>query len=286
MIKSRIALFIGIILISIYPVFVKFTGGLAGISAFYRVLIPALCLFPVLFINRKNIPKGKSLIGTLLCGVLFGLDIYCWNLAIEGSSATQATLLTNLAPIFVGVIAFLFLPNKPKRNFWIGSAIAIFGMIIFIGWRVFADFSFDLPFLLGISSGIIYSVYIVLSKMVLERVQVLPYMAINSISASTALGLVNYFNGKPFIGFATREWVFFILGGLVCQLLAWALISYATKYMRVTRVSLSLLSQTVFAAIFASIFVSEVISPQMIIGGLIILVGIGITFIEKQFKLK
>ena len=286
MTKSRIALFIGILLISIYPVFVKFTGGLAGISAFYRVLVPAICLFPILFINKKNIPKGKLLLGNLLCGFLFGADIYCWNLAIEGSSAIQATLLTNLAPIFVGIIAFLFLPNKPKRNFWIGSTIAIFGMVIFIGWRVFADFSFDLPFLLGMLSAIIYSIYIVLSKIVLGKVEVLPYMALNSISASIFLGFVNYFNHKSFIGFSTREWTFLILGGLMCQLLAWILISYATKYMRVTRVSLSLLSQIVFATIFASIFVNEIISLQMIIGGLIILVGIGITFIEKQIKLK
>ena len=286
MTKSRVSLFIGILLISIYPVFVKFTGGLAGVSAFYRLLMPAICLIPILFLKRNEIPKGRVLLGTLLCGVLFGTDIYCWNLAIEGSSATQATLLTNLAPIFVGIIAFLFLPNKPKRNFWIGSAIAILGMIIFIGWRVFVDFSFDVPFLLGMLSAIIYSIYIVLSKMVLDKVQVLPYMAVNSISASIAIGLVNYLNGKQFIGFTTREWTFLILGGLVCQLLAWILISYATKHMRVTRVSLSLLSQTVFAAIFAAIFVNEVISPKMIIGGLIILVGIGITFIEKQIKLK
>ncbi|WP_406658412.1 hypothetical protein RAO05_03250 [Ornithobacterium rhinotracheale] len=54
---------------------------------------------PILFFSPKEkIPKGKYLIGTLVCGMLFGLDIFFWNRAIEGSTATQATLLTNLAP--------------------------------------------------------------------------------------------------------------------------------------------------------------------------------------------
>ncbi|MCK0203810.1 DMT family transporter, partial [Ornithobacterium rhinotracheale] len=155
MYKHRIALLLGILLISAYPVLVKYMGNLASISAFYRVLVPAVCLLPILFFSPKEkIPKGKYLIGTLVCGMLFGLDIFFWNRAIEGSTATQATLLTNLAPIFVGVLAFLFLPNKPKRNFWIGAFIALVGMVVFIGWDVFINLSVDIYFVLGLLSAL------------------------------------------------------------------------------------------------------------------------------------
>jgi len=44
---------------------------------------------------------------------------------------------------------------------------------------------------------------------------------------------------------------------------------------------LSLLSQALFAALLAWYFLDESISLQMVIGGCIILVGIGITFINK-----
>lgn len=274
---------LGILLISAYPVLVKYMEGLASISAFYRVLVPAVCLLPVLFFSpREKIPQGKYLIGTLVCGVLFGSDIFFWNLAIAGSNVTQATLLTNLAPIFVGIFAFLFLPNKPKRNFWLGALVAFVGMIVFIGWEVFVNLSVDVYFMMGLLSALIYSVYIVLSKLVLARVEVLPYMALNSLSASFTLGVLNLFSHERFTGFSSRDWLLLFLGGLFCQLIAWALISYATKKMRATRISLSLLSQTVFAALMAYAVLNEKPTTEMLLGGLIILIGIGITFIEPK----
>lgn len=281
--KARIALFIGILLISTYPILVKILGEASVVSAFYRMFVCVICLLPILFIKEFKSPKGIPFLLNLLCGILFGMDVYFWNLAIEGSSVTQATLLTNLAPIFVGIISFLFLPTKPKFNFWIGAIVAMIGMLIFVGIDIFINLSFDIPFLLGILSAIIYSIYIVLSKHVLEKAQVLPFMLINNISASIVLGIINYKTNQPFIGFSTNEWFLLISGGVFCQLLAWFLISYATKYMRATRVSLSLLSQTVFASILANIIIGETIKAQSILGGLIILLGISITFIEKKF---
>ena len=58
-----------------------------------------------------------------------------------------------------------------------------------------------------------------------------------------------------------------------------------TAYARATRVSLSLLSQALLAALLAWMFLDEDISMKMISGGLIILFGIGITFIDKPLSI-
>jgi drug/metabolite transporter (DMT)-like permease len=52
--------------------------------------------------------------------------------------------------------------------------------------------------------------------------------------------------------------------------------------MRATRVSLSLLSQAIFATILAAIFVNEKITNVQMIGSVIILAGIATTFYEKK----
>ena len=72
--------------------------------------------------------------------------------------------------------------------------------------------------------------------------------------------------------------------GIVCQLIAWLLISFATKRMRATRVSLSLLSQAVFAALLATVFLDEKLTLTHMIGGFLILSGIAVTFYEKKQK--
>ena len=90
--------------------------------------------------------------------------------------------------------------------------------------------------------------------------------------------------GEQFFGFSNEAWISLLVQGIVCQLIAWLLISYATQKMRATRVSLSLLSQAIFATILAAIFVNENITSIQMIGSIIILAGIATTFYEKKVE--
>ena len=281
--KARIALFIGILSISLFPVIVamKLTPGLT--SAFYRMAIAATALLSYVTITGTlKVPSVQTGLLAALCGILFAADIAFWNLSIQLTTATQGTLLTNLAPIWVGVIAFLFFKNKPRRSFWLGTLFAISGIVIFIGIDIFLSLSFDRGFILGIFSGFFYSLYILLSKEVLNKMEVVSFITLSSTSSALFLLIINIAANQSLWGFSSAAWVSLLIQGLVSQLLAWLLISYATKRMRATRLSLSLLSQVVFASILAWIFIGEVITYQKAIGGTLILVGIAITFYEKK----
>ena len=280
--KPRIALLIGILFISIFPILIKLqlTSGL--ISAFYRMAIALGLLLPYVIITKKfKLPKKKLLLTAILCGILFASDVAVWNIAIQKSSATQATLLTNLAPVWVGILSYFFLKNKPATNFWIGTVVAIFGMITLVGFSFFINLSFDLAFSLAILSGILYAVYILVSKNVLSQVDVFSFMTITLIASTVFLGIVCLATNEPFYGFSNKAWFVLFIQGAICQLAAWLLISYATQNMRATRVSLSLLSQGVIATFFAWLFIDEQVTLQMIIGGIILLFGIRITFYKN-----
>ncbi|MHC5361181.1 DMT family transporter [Myroides sp. LJL110] len=280
--KPRIALFIGILCISIFPVLVKLNLTSSLISAFYRMFIATLVVIPVALLTRSlRLYDIKTMGLIVLSGIFFGSDLAVWNYAIVGSTATQATLLTNLAPVWVGIGSYFFLENKPTVNFWIGTVFALIGMVILVGVQVFLDLSFDLPFLLGILSGILYACYILISKKVLNKVGVLPFMSYSLLAASVYLGFLNIVNGSAFTGFSKMGWITLLIQGLVCQLLAWFCISYATKHMRATRVSLSLLSQALIAGVLAWLFIDEQVNINMLVGGVVILFGIGITFRNK-----
>lgn len=277
------ALFLGIICISIFPVLVRLQLSSGLISAFYRMAIAAAVLVPyVYFTKQLRFPSWQWLLPTVLCGIIFASDIAVWNISIQESSATQATLLTNLSPVWVGIISFLFLKNKPRPAFWVGAAVAMAGIVVFLGVQTFREMSFDRAFILGVFSGFFYSLYILLSKKVLEKVEVLPFIAVSSLSSAVFLLFVNLFFRESFFEFSCEAWLALAVQGLVCQLLAWVLISYATKQMRATRVSLALLSQVVFAALFAWMFIHEKIALQHIVGGVLILLGIMITFYEPK----
>lgn len=281
--KTRIALLVGILSISLFPVIVgmQLTPGLT--SAFYRMAIAAVALLGYVTITGTlKVPSLKTGLLAAACGILFAADISFWNISIQLTTATQGTLLTNLAPIWVGVIAFLFFKNKPRRSFWLGTVVAMVGIVVFIGVDVFLSLSFDRGFMLGILSGFFYALYILLSKQVLSKMEVVSFITLSTTSSALFLLVINIVANQPLWGFSTNAWISLLIQGLVSQLLAWLLISYATKRMRATRLSLSLLSQVVFASILAWFVLGEVITIEKAIGGLFILAGIAITFYEKK----
>lgn len=285
--KPRLALAFGILCISIFPILVKLklTSGL--ISAFYRMAIALSLLLPyVLFTKKFKFPKKTILILAVLCGVLFASDVAVWNIAIQESSATQASLLTNLSPLWVGIISYVFLKNKPATNFWIGTTVALFGMAMLVGFKFFLELDFDRAFLLAVLSGVLYSIYLLVSKKVLSQMDVLSFMTVSLFASTVYLGLVSFCMNEPFSGFSDLGWFVLLIQAVVCQLMAWISISFATQHMRATRVSLSLLGQAVLTSILAWLLLDEKISLNMIIGGVILLAGIRITFYTKTLSIK
>ena len=285
--KPRIALLIGILCISIFPVIVRLnlTSGL--ISAFYRMAIATAIILPFALYHKKlKLENIKMLLPMMVCGILFASDIAVWNISIQNSSATQATLLTNLSPIWVGIFSLLFLSFRPRKSFWLGTLIALIGMTVFVGVDTILNLQLDFAFFLGILSGVLYALYILVSKSVLEKLEVITFITYSMIFSTIFLFIINVAFGEQFFGFSNKAWISLFVQGIVCQLIAWLLISYSTQKMRATRVSLSLLSQAIFATILAAIFVNEKITSVQMIGSVIILAGIATTFYEKSATVK
>jgi drug/metabolite transporter (DMT)-like permease len=69
----------------------------------------AVSLLPYVLITKKfKLPPTKIFILALLCGILFASDVAVWNIAIQTSSATQASLLTNLSPLWLVLFPMCF----------------------------------------------------------------------------------------------------------------------------------------------------------------------------------
>jgi drug/metabolite transporter (DMT)-like permease len=158
-------------------------------------------------------------------------------------------------------------------------------MITLVGFHFFVNLDFNLAFIFAILSGVFYAIYMLVSKFVLYDVEVLPFITLSTFTSAVFLGVLSFFINEPFTGFTEMGWISLLIQGLVCQLAAWLLLGYATKHMRATRVSVSLLGQAVLTTIFAWLFINETVTFQMIIGGIILLFGIWVTFYSKKIPI-
>lgn len=213
--KARFALFVGILCISIFPILIKLELSGGFIAAFYRMAIATLIIVPfTVFSKQLKIPNTKLLGLAALSGLFFASDVALWNVSIIESNATQATLLVNLAPVWVGIGSLLFLKVKPHKNFWIGVTIALVGLVIMLGVKRVSNFDFDKGFILAVVSGVFYAGYILLSKESLKQMNVLSFFAISLLSSTVFLFLVCLFTQQNFFNYGQSAWISFLVQGI------------------------------------------------------------------------
>nr|WP_294947305.1 DMT family transporter [uncultured Mucilaginibacter sp.] len=280
--NPRVSLVIGILCISFSPIFVKLAGVSPLGAAFYRVAIAWACLLPYCIIKNKLKVERKQLLISIAAGIVFASDVAVWNVSLLKISATVSTLIANLAPVWVGLIGYLLFRAKSGRLFWIGTGVALIGMVVLVGYEHIIHLEFNAGILLALLASFLYASYILITKNVMAGIDVFTFMFYSMLGAGLFLLAVSGFTGDNLINFPMNVWLCFIGMGIICQLTGWLTINYSLRYMESTKVAIALLSQTVFAGILAAFLLDEHLSATEIIGSVIVLAGIAVTFLKPK----
>jgi drug/metabolite transporter (DMT)-like permease len=282
--NPKVSLVIGILCISFSPIFVKLAGVAPIGAAFYRVLVALLCLAPYCIVKKKLRVDKQQFFIAVTAGMVFALDVAVWNISLLKISATVSTLIANLAPVWVGLFSFLIFKKKSGLLFWIGTVIAIVGMIILVGYKHVLHLELNAGILLAILASLFYAAYIMIAKTIMGRIDLFTFMFYSMLGASVFLLLVNSFMGNSLIHYSLRVWGCFVGMGLICQLTGWLTLNYSLRYLESTKVSIALLGQTVFAGLLAVFLLNETLDANEIVGSLVVLGGIVLTFLKPANK--
>jgi drug/metabolite transporter (DMT)-like permease len=280
--NPKASLIIGIICISFSPIFVKLAVAPPITSGFYRIFIAWIVLAPYCIYKKQLKINRNDLLVALVGGVVFGADIAVWNLSLIKISATISTLIANLAPVWVGLLSFIVLRKRSGPLFWIGTWIAILGMIVLVGYQHILHLQFNIGLIYALIASLFYAIYIMITKNILRRITTVTFMFYNMLGASVFLLLICKFQHYQLLHFSTNTWLCLLGMGLICQLVGWITINYSLNFLEATKVSIALLSQTVIAGIWAMLFLNETLEFKEIIGSVIVLTGIAVTFLKRR----
>jgi drug/metabolite transporter (DMT)-like permease len=281
--NPKASLIIGIICISFSPIFVRLAVAPPITSAFYRIFLAWLVLAPYCIYKSKLKIGYHELLIALLGGLVFAADIAVWNVSLMKISATISTLIANLAPVWVGLLSFLILRKRSGIFFWIGTWIAVLGMVILVGYHNILHLQFNIGLVYALIASFLYAIYIMITKDILRKISTLTFMFYNMLGACVFLLLICGYQHNDLIHFSTSTWLCLIGMGLICQLAGWITINYSLNYLEATKVSIALLSQTVLAGFWAMLLLNEKLEFQEIAGSVIVLAGISFTFLKKQW---
>ena len=275
LVKGIFLLLIGASMLGGSGIFVKLSDSSPSLIAFYRSLFALPFLYAWMKFEERNdsakiIWDKKTFFFLVLGGLCFALDMSIWNWSLTFTSVANATLMANIAPVFVVIFGVLFLDYKIEIFFVVTLLLALIGVFLVIlpgeQIMVFGDS-------LGILAAVFYAGYILSIKdltNVLQPAKTLFYVTIITTLCLLPISLIE----ADSLNLSKSEFFILISYAIFSQTLAQGLITSGISKVSAHLSSLVLLMQPVAAAFYGWFFLQELLSPLQMAGGLIVLAAI------------
>jgi len=271
------ALLAGALAIATSALFVKVSEAGPVATAFWRVALALPFLWAWALIEQRGalvtaFTAHRGLI--LAAGFFFAGDLAFWHWSIVLTSVANATLLANLAPIFVTLATWLLFSRRPTTLFALGLVTALAGVAMLLG----TDFRIGglavLGDLFGVVTAMFYAAYQLAVTRLRSGVATSTIMAWSCTIMAVLLLPVALASGEQILAVTAIGWVKLVALAIIAQVAGQSLIAYAMAHLPATFSSVGLLFQPVMAAVFAWILLGEALGAVGIAGGVIVLIGI------------
>ena len=275
---ALIALLAGGIAIGGSPIFVRLSEIGPMATAFWRVALALVPLFVFFRATERRQVPGPEGVGDMMAlalpGVFLAGDLIAWHVSIHMTTVANATLLTNLAPVFVTAVGWLFLGASISRAFMIGLLIAIVGIVVLKGGLSGLSAGNPAGDGLAIVAAMFYAGYMLSIARLRGRFDTVRVMLWSTLSAAVCLLPVAILTESQFFPVTIFGWAMLLGLALITHAGGQLAITYALAYLPTAFSSLTLLLQPVVAALLGVAVLGEVVTGTQAIGGMIVLCGI------------
>ncbi len=273
---AMLALLAGAIGIAIAPIFVRISETGPAATAFWRVALAVPVLMMLAHKTRPDSVKTKVPVRwpVILCGLFFAADLGVWHYSVVFTTVANATLLANLAPVFVALAAWALFGERITALFLLGMALAIAGAALLTGASLSLDLRHVYGDMLGVLTAVFYGAY-QLSVARLRRFHAaFSIMAWSSLFSAVGLLAGAIALGEPLLPQTVTGWSVLVAIALISQVGGQTLITYGFAHLPVSFSSVSLLIQPMVSAYLAWLLLGEVLTWTHLAGAVVILTGI------------
>lgn len=282
--NARAYLVLGISLLGLAfsGIFVKLAGVPGAVSSFYRMAIAMVVLaLPFMRDVRQNgIPNRHETLIALLAGLFFAFDLFFWSTGVLLSGATNPTLMSNIAPIWVGLGAMFFFKERLTRQFWFGLLVAIVGAAVILGVDALHDVG--LGTLFGILSSVFYGGYFLVVQRSRQKLSTLTSFWLSAVFTTLILLVMARVLGQPLTGYSKLTYLYLLALGLIIQVGGQMGLAYSLGYLPASIVSPTLLLQPALTGLLAMPLLGEMLSWIQVLGGLAVLGGVYIVHRSRR----
>lgn len=277
--RPALAAVAGALFIAFSAIFVRLAETSPSTAAVFRCAwaLPVLGLLAWLERRRHGPRGGRERLLAVLAGVFFAVDLIAWHHAIGDVGAGLATVLGNLQVVFVGLLAWLALGERPADRVLAALPIVLGGVVLISG-AVGSDAYGEDPargVAFGLITAITYSVFLLVLRRAGSDLRqpagplfdATAAAAVVALVIGAALGEVDL---TP--GLEATAWL--VTLALTSQVLGWLLISVSLPRLPAALTSVLLTVQPVGSVLLGVVLLAEAPSPYQLAGVAVVIAGI------------
>lgn len=222
-----------------------------------------------------------------LLGVVLNQGLFL--LGLQSTTATNAVLLVATIPAFTLLVAVLLGHERTTTGKLVGLVVSFAGVAV-----VVADSGLNLGLdtlvgnLLIVANALCYSVYLVLSRPVLQRYDPLTLIAWVFLLGTLEMSLVAVPSllAVDWGALTAASWTALAYALLAATVVTYGLNAWVLRHMSASRVASFVYLQPLFGALAAWLILDEAITPQVVLGGLLILGGVAVANRQRERRIR
>jgi drug/metabolite transporter (DMT)-like permease len=184
-----------------------------------------------------------------------------WNIGARRTAAAHASLLVSMIPLAMPPLAFVLLRERPTRREWLGTAVAVAGMLLLTA----SDFRLRPEYFVGDAmcfvAMLLFALYLALGR----RYRCVPSLWLYVVPVYTAAGMLCLAAAaaftRPFRAYAPWDLLMLAALAVIPTVVGHSALNAAMKHFRAQTVSVLNMGQFIFAGVLAYACFGEVPAP-------------------------
>lgn len=272
-----ILLVFGVICGSTAVIMIKAGDEHPFLVASYRLLIASLVLSP-LFLRELREWGGsygwREIGWSALPALGLAVHFMSWVVGARMTPVANASLIANLTPVAMPFFVWIFFRERVTRMEWLGTILTLVGLFVLTGSSLSAADGHLLGDAICLGSMLAFAVYLALGRKNGSRLSLWLYMVPLYFFAGLICLVCALFVVNP-VKVYTLKNLSLILGlGIVPTVFGHTILNYSLKFFRGQVVSVTNLSQPIFAGVSGYFLFGEAPKPLFFLAAVIILAGV------------
>jgi drug/metabolite transporter (DMT)-like permease len=275
----HLRLFLGAVLISLSPVWVKLVSVPPTTSGFYRVAIGSVTALLLMAFARQKLRLSKRtwlLVG--LAGAFFSLDLFFWHRSIIYVGPGLSTLLANFQVFIMMFAGVVLLRQKPSAMQLLAVPLALVGLLMIVGldWQGLPD-DYRLGVIFGLLTAMMYAGYLLslrAARVKSESRVPLAEVAVVSMVCTLLLVLIVQVEGVSLAVPDASDIKWLLCYGILSHSFGALLLASSLPHVSTTEAGLALLLQPTLSFVWDVLFFARPMQAVEIAGAAIALIAI------------